>query len=231
MVVIAALLLLVCLLLGVGCAPPASELPSAREPAKVIYVVGQGWHTGIVVQRQDIPEALWPEHNDFPAAQFLEIGWGDKDFYQADEGSFGLALKAAFNSTASVLHVIGLRVPPEGFFVHSEILAVRLSPQGFERLCTFIHNAYKKDESGQAVALGPGWYESSRFYLAAGKYHLFYTCNTWAAKALQVAGCPINPTLALTTESVMSQVRRFGTVLRAPARTHTPSQSTTPLSQ
>jgi uncharacterized protein (TIGR02117 family) len=225
MVAIASLLLAF-LMLGAGCAPPASELPSAHEPAKVIYVVGQGWHTGIVIQRQDIPSALWPAHHDFPEAQFLEIGWGDKDFYQADEGSFGLALKAALNSKASVLHVIGLRVPPEEFFVHSEILAVRLPPQGFERLCAFIHTAYKKDESGRAIALGPGWYEYSRFYLAEGKYHLFHTCNTWAARALQVAGCPVNPTLALTTASVMSQVRKFATVLRVPPSKPTPAQNT-----
>jgi uncharacterized protein (TIGR02117 family) len=223
--------LIVLVLLGAGCATPVSELPKAHEPARVIYVVGQGWHTGIVVQRQDIPEALWPEQQDFPAARFLEVGWGDQDFYQAAEGSLGLALKAALNSTASVLHVIGLRLPPEEVFVASEILAVRLSPQGFERLCTFIHNAHKRDASGQAITLGPGWYADSRFYLATGQYHVLYTCNTWLAEALQVAGCPINPTLALTTESVMSQVRKFATPIRLPARPRMPSENAAPVPQ
>jgi uncharacterized protein (TIGR02117 family) len=201
-------------LLAAGCATPPSELPRPDESGKVIYVIGQSWHTGIAIRRQDIPAALWPEHNDFPTAQFLELGWGDKEFYQADEGSVGLALKAALHSTASVLHVIGLAVSPEEFFTDNEIIAVRLSLQGFEHLCRFIHHAYKKDANGQAIPLGPGWYANSRFYLAADKYHLFHTCNTWAARALRVAGCPLNPTLALTTESVMSQVRKFGTVLQ-----------------
>ena len=210
--------LLLALLLGAGCAPPASKLPAPHEPGMVIYVVGQGWHTGLVIRRQDVAEALWPEHNDFPEAQYLEIGWGDQQFYQAPEGTFGLALQAALNSTASVLHVVGLRLPPEAFFPDREIIAVRLSPSGFAQLCTYIHDSYKKDAAGQAMSLGPGWYEYSRFYQAEGRYRLWYTCNTWVAKALQVAGCPINTSMVLTTESVMSQVRKFGTVLQAHRR-------------
>lgn len=205
-------------LLGVtgGCAPPPSELPRPDEPGVVIYVVGQGWHTGLVIRRQDIAETVWPERNDFPEAQYLEVGWGDQAFYQAEEGSLRLALQASFSSAASVLHVIGLRIPPEAFFLRNEIIAVRLSPRGFTRLSVYIHNTYKKDAAGQAMALGPGWYADSRFYLAEGRYHLFYTCNTWVAQALQVAGCPINPSRKLTTESVMSRVRTFGTTVRAP---------------
>jgi uncharacterized protein (TIGR02117 family) len=227
-VYVACQLLLVLLLLGAGCTPPASELPTSHEPGTVIYVVGQGWHTGLVMRRQDIAEALWPEHRDFPEAQYLEIGWGDQQFYQAPEGTLGLALKAALNSTASVLHVVGLRQPPEVFFPGSEIIAVRLSPHGFARLCTYIHDAYKKDAAGQAMSLGPGLHEYSRFYRAEGRYHLFYTCNTWLAEALQVAGCPINPSLVLTTESLMSRVRTFGTTLQAPRSTQAQPEGVAP---
>jgi len=227
-VYVACQLLLVLLMLGAGCAPPASELPTPHAPGTVIYVVGQGWHTGLVIRRQDIPEALWPEHHDFPEAQYLEVGWGDQQFYQAAEGTLGLALKAALNSTASVLHVVGLHLPPEAFFPDSEIIAVRLTPNGFARLCTYIHNAYKKAASGQAMPLGPGWYEYSRFYQAEGRYHLLYTCNTWLAEALQVAGCPVNPSLVLTTENLMSRVRKFGTMLQAPRSTQAQPAGVTP---
>jgi uncharacterized protein (TIGR02117 family) len=167
------------------------------------------------VQREDISDALWPEHHDFPVAKYLEIGWGDKDFYQAPEASVSVALKAAFNSTASVLHIVGFRLPPTDYFPESEVIEVRLSVPGFERLSTFIHDTYQRDAQGRTIPLGPGWYLDSRFYLATGKYHLLNTCNTWIARALQAAGCPINPASALTAGQVASQVKTFGTMLRA----------------
>jgi uncharacterized protein (TIGR02117 family) len=143
------------------------------------------------------------------------VGWGDKDFYQASEQTLRLALKAALQSTASVLHVVGFAVPPEDYFAASEVLTVRLAPQGFAHLVTFIHQTYKRDEHGRAMPLGPGWYEHSRFYLAVGTYHLFNTCNTWVAKALRAAGAPMRPGSALTAGNVMEQVRAFGSVIRA----------------
>jgi uncharacterized protein (TIGR02117 family) len=198
-----------------GCASPPAELPAVSEVAKVVYVLGHGWHTGLVVQRADIPDGMWPEQADFPAAQYLEVGWGDKDFYQAAEGTLRLALKATLRSTASVLHVVGFAMAPEDYFPASEVIAVRLSPQGFVYLVTFIHQTYKRDAHGRAIPLGPGWYEHSQFYLATGTYHLFNTCNTWVAKALQTAGAPMRSGSAMTAGSVMEQVRGFGSIMRA----------------
>ena len=208
------LLLLILSPLG-GCASPPAEPPTVPHLAKVVYVLGHGWHTGLVVQRADIPDGIWPEHNDFPKAQYVEVGWGDKDFYQAQEPTFSLALKAALQSTASVLHVVGFNGPPEAYFPESEVIAVRLSPPGFERMSTFIHATYKRDENGRAIYLGPGWYEYSKFYLAMGTYHLFNTCNTWVAKALQAAGSPMYPASAMTAGNVMEQARKFGVTIRA----------------
>jgi uncharacterized protein (TIGR02117 family) len=183
----------------------------------VIYVIGHGWHTSLVVRRADIPDGLWPEHHDFPQATYLEIGWGDKDFYQAKQPSFGLALRAAVKSTGSVLHIVGFTLPPEEYFLTSDVFAVRLSPSGLAALSTFIHTTYKRDAQGHTIALGKGWYGDSTFYLAEGQYHLFNTCNNWIAQALQVAGGPIDPASAMTAGNVLSQVRQFGTDLRAPA--------------
>jgi uncharacterized protein (TIGR02117 family) len=199
-----------------GCTSSQSNLPNAYEPSRVIYVIGHGWHTSLVVQRADIPDGLWPTHHDFPQATYLEIGWGDKDFYQAKEPSFGLALRAAVKSTGSVLHIVGFTLPPEEYFPTSDVFAVRLSPSGLAALSTFIHTTYKRDAQGHTIALGQGWYGDSKFYLAEGQYHLFNTCNNWIAQALQVAGAPINSASAMTAGNVLSQVRRFGADLRLP---------------
>ena len=225
--------LLLCCLWG-GCAVSQNDLPKASEPARVIYVIGHGWHTGLVIKRADIPDGLWPEHNDFPQAIYVEVGWGDKEFYLAKEPTFGLALQAAVKSTGSVLHIVGFTPPPEAYFPYSDVLAVRLSLPGFEALSSFIHATYKRDAQGHTLPLGKGWYDDSRFYLAEGRYHLFNTCNNWIARALQAAGAPINPASAMTAGNVLSQVRAFATDLRAssaprarPGTTPSPSETTT----
>ncbi len=210
-----ALLLLLALLIPGGCAAPQPTSTQTHQHAKSIYVVSHGWHTSIVVQRTDIPDHLWPEHRDLPAATYIEVGWGDQAFYQAAKASIGLVLKAALQATPSVLHIAWFDTPVAHYFPASDIIEVGLSQSGFERLSIFIHETYTQDEPGKTVHLGPGLYRQSVFYQARGTYHLFNTCNNWTAQALQAAGRPIAPARAMTAGSVMAQTRKFGRTLRS----------------
>ena len=47
---------------------PAKLAPWPPRPGeeKIVYLLSHGWHSGIVVQRADIREDLWPEKADFP---------------------------------------------------------------------------------------------------------------------------------------------------------------------
>lgn len=215
-------LLLALFLLWGGCAGSDTSRPKADAPAPVatkdVYVIGHGWHTSVVIKRADIPDGVWPEHQDFSPAIYLEVGWGDRDFYQAKEPTLGLAIQAAVNSTGSVLHIVGFTPPPGEYFPTSDVIVVRVSPSGFAALSRFIQDTYKRDTQGRIMPLGKGWYGDSQFYLAEGRYHLANTCNNWVAKAIQVAGRPINPATAMTAGNVLSQVRQFGTPLRSPSR-------------
>ncbi|GIX47973.1 MAG: hypothetical protein KatS3mg131_2184 [Candidatus Tectimicrobiota bacterium] len=205
-----------CLLLALlaGACAPVPPVPPAPSPeAKTVYVVGHGWHTGIVVRRADIPPGRWPEHRDLPDTAYLEVGWGDKAFYMAPRPSLGLALKAALHPTPSVLYVVGFDASPRRMYPQREILAISLPPQGLGRLLDFIHETYQHDAAGQPLRVGQGPRRPSAFYLARGSYHLFNTCNTWVAKALLAAGCPMRPAWAFTAGSLLAQARRCGTPL------------------
>src|SRR5262244_2054656 len=104
------LVLVIGLLGAAGCATPGLPLypvPVQEEPL-YIYVVRHEWHTGLVVKYDDIDARLWPEKDDFPEALYLEVGWGDRDFYQTPRAGLGILLQAALKSPASVLFVIGL---------------------------------------------------------------------------------------------------------------------------
>jgi len=199
-----------------GCAAPVKELslPAAGEPSASVYLVNHGWHTGLMVRRADIPHGLWPESADFPAADYLEIGWGDRDFYQALAFDPGLALKAILFPTASVLHVVGFSGAEERYLPGIEVIELKVTRSRLERLIRYIHETYAREGAARAPPLRQGLYGDSRFYPAQGKFHLFNTCNTWTARALQAAGYPVTPTIR--AESLMAQARRFGRVIRAP---------------
>ena len=200
-------------ILSGACAGPVKELypPAANEPSRSVYLVSHGWHTGIVLRSADIPRAIWPEVDDFPGAKYLEVGWGDRDYYQAREPGVWLTLKAALWPTPSVLHIVGFNDAVGSYFPTSDIIRVELSACGFERLCGYIHDSYARDAAGQTIRLGPSLYGDGRFYLSREKFHLFNTCNVWTARGLRAAGLPVTPFLSITTGQVMSQAQQFGT--------------------
>jgi len=68
-----------------------------------------------------------PEKRDFPAADYLEVGWGERDFDMAETAGLWLLFMAAFLPNRSVLHVAGVRGELAGFFPQSEIVEIRLS--------------------------------------------------------------------------------------------------------
>jgi uncharacterized protein (TIGR02117 family) len=180
----------------------------------VVWVVGHGWHTGLVVREADVPAGLWPERADFPGARFLEVAWGDREFYVAPRGTLALALKAAFRSRGSVLHVAGFDAPPARSFEGSEVVELVLSREGFDRLARFIDDGHARGGARRAPRLAPGLYGASAFYPATGRYSLLNTCNTWIAAALRAAGCPVTPFWAATASGLLAQVRPLGRVLQ-----------------
>lgn len=186
----------------------------AREPAKTIYLVSHGWHAGIVVNRSDIPDDIRLVHKDFSSAGYLEIGWGDRDYYTTPDPHLGIALNAIFLPTPSVLHTVAFNDSVASYFPHSEIIIVRLSDAGLQRLIRYIAASYDRDPAGNLVPLGVGLYGASQFYRSQEMYHLFRTCNVWTARALYIAGCPLRPFLAITVDNLMSQAQSFGTMLR-----------------
>jgi uncharacterized protein (TIGR02117 family) len=204
------LLLAVGGLLGAACLGPVGGLypPAPGDATVTVHVVRHGWHSGLVIRRDQVPTGTWPEHDRFPAGRFVEVGWGDRAFYQSPDAGIALALEASFASGGSVLHVAGLDRAPAERFAHAEVSPVTLSAGGAEALARFVSRAFARDASGAPIDLGPGLYPGSRFYAATGRYSLVYTCNTWIADALRAGGCPITPAWALGAGNLMFQARR-----------------------
>jgi uncharacterized protein (TIGR02117 family) len=199
-----------------ACASPPKDLfpPDPGELSKTIYLVSHGWHAGIVVKRADIPAGIWPQHNDFPDAEYLEVGWGDMDYYMTPSPHMGITLKAGLLPTASVLHIVGFNGSVTRYFAHSEVIRVELSEVGFQRFCSYLENSYALDEAGRSQPLAPSLYGAGQFYLSRESYHAFNTCNVWTARGLREAGCPITPAENLSIDTLMTNVAKFGAVIQ-----------------
>lgn len=174
-----------------------------------------GAHSGIVVRAADVPPGAWPVRRDFADARYIEVGWGDRAYYQAPQPSLWLGLRALLWPGPGVLHMVALGSAPAREFPAAEIVALQVSPEGLARLVAAVAASHERDADGQPVAFGPGLYGASRFYASRQSFHLFATCNAWTAAMLREAGVPLGALPLPFAQALFSQLRRIGVVVQA----------------
>lgn len=170
-------------------------------------IVHDRWHAAIVVEKADVPMSVIPEVRDFPGAEYLEFSWGDRDYFPASDPGVGAALKAAFWSSGSILHVIGFHGAAGTSYPGAEIKEVKLTEERFDRLLGFISRTFLRPKPSAPADPQPGLYATSRFYAATGEFNVFRNCNTWVAEALSAAGLPVDPGHVITAGSLGDQLR------------------------
>jgi len=193
----------------------APTLAFAAGAAHRIWVVSNGWHSGIVLARADVPESVIPEITDFPHARFFEFGWGDAEFYPAREAGTWLALRAAFPGPA-VMHVAGLPDHPARIWPQVTILPFAVDTQGLRRLLDFLRDSFDRTGAGRAAVKARGIYPFSLFYPATGRFHLFNNCNTWTAQALTAMELGASLGGVNTADDLISRIRPFAAPQNAP---------------
>jgi uncharacterized protein (TIGR02117 family) len=181
----------------------------ASEPTVTIFVVSHGYHAGIVLPRVMLAElasgrgyaALIAVSTRFAGFPFLEMGWGDEEFYRSVPTIASLTVPMAARAlflpgNRSVVHVVGLSYPPRAAFPAADIIALDLSAKGFDRTLGRIDATFAPAGGAPADDAGPGLYGPSRFYRARGTFNIFHVCNHWLADLLDAAGVPTAPVLA-----------------------------------
>ncbi|MCA3388770.1 MAG: DUF2459 domain-containing protein [Roseomonas sp.] len=189
----------------------APALAFAGSAGQRIWVVSNGWHSGIVLARADVPESVIPEIADFPQARFFEFGWGDAEFYPAREAGAWLALRAAFPGPA-VMHVAGLPDHPARIWPNVTILPFAVDADALRRLLDFLRRSFDRAGAGRAVVTARGIYPFSLFYPATGRFHVFNNCNTWTAQALTAMGLGASLGGVNTADDLISRIRPFAAV-------------------
>lgn len=167
-----------------------TEAAWAEEP---ILLVSNGWHTGFVIARQDIPPKLLPEMSDFdPSVRWFEIGWGSAVYYPARHPDWKAAVEAALPGGA-VLHIAGLIDPYDQTFPSAKRIPLCPAPAERQALIWRILGTMERKGAQRVSPSYAGLYPFSLFYPAKGSFHLFHTCNSWTSEIL---GLPVASPIA-----------------------------------
>ena len=158
-----------------------------------IYIVSNGYHSGIIVPvsagGEDLSLLIKP--TDLPdqrlAGNYLLFGWGDRDFYlntpTLADVKASTALSALIGSGETLVHVDHLQSPADVVDPRAE----RLTTAEYLKLLRFIRATIIVSADGHAAPIA-GYGESDMFYEARGRYSLVNTCNNWTSDALAAAG-------------------------------------------
>lgn len=192
---------------------PVVSAQQQRGSAHTIYVAGISWHTGIVVPAYSLPDSLWPPDHQYPAEAYLEIGWGDSDFFPNESFNLWYAIKAVCWPTASVLHVNPLPDDLRKYYRGTRVVKIVVNDKQLEQLIHYLLGEFELDEDGAAILAEQGLYTDSYFYKADRSYYFPNNSNVWVARALKRTGFSISPIWYQTTGWVLNKAENFGVPL------------------
>jgi uncharacterized protein (TIGR02117 family) len=178
-----ALLLAGCTLTGTPPAPAAAE-------AAVVYVIGRGWHSDIAIPAEAISGPLAGLEQGFPGVRFLTFGFGERTFLVARRITLPILIAALLPSRSALL-VTALKATPEAAFGASNVVALRVSRPGLDRIVARLWRELEISAGGAPRVLASGPYPGSVFYAARDTYDALHTCNTWTAETLRAGGLPV----------------------------------------
>ena len=185
-----------------------------------VFLADHGYHAGLIVRRADLDRFSRTLDDPVLAALFLryqayewvELGWGDEQFYRLAPTISHVTISMAFNALSgrnegTVLHVVGLGPSPETVFRHSDLQRMELSEGGMAKVMSGVAASFATDRFGEPVELGKGIYGPSRFYRALGRYSLLNTCNAWLGERMAAAGLKVSPVSSMTSAGLLMEIR------------------------
>lgn len=206
------LLSYICLCIFLLIASPANAWQEP-ENRHVIYVSSISWHTGIVVPAYSLPDSLWRENHYYGDASFLEIGWGEADFYPSDGFNLWYALKSVFWPTSSVLHINPIHRQVEEYYADTDVVRIEINDEQLRRLSRYIVEGFELDENGKIIPVAAGKGPDSYFYKGSSSYYFPKNSNVWVARALERTGFSITPIWYQTTGLVLNKAEEFGELI------------------
>lgn len=182
-----------------------------------VYIAKMDWHVGILVEiNEEVIEKI-EAAKDFNEFEYIDIGWGDADFYQSPESfDLYLATKAILIPTSSVVRIQGYNWGINDIIKWRDYaFKIDLTYPQFGKFCDFINRSFLKDNENKLLVTSVKFKGAVKFYSSSHSYHVMNTCNTWVAEGLEVAGKNIESSDVTTAEELFMQLLNIGKLIKA----------------
>jgi hypothetical protein len=198
------------------CQAYPKPIQDSSSKIDTVYLIKSRWHTGIIMSVNDISLKNIRALNLFKDRKYVDIGWGDADFYQSPKDfDVYLAFKALFIPTESVVRIEGYDCDIKNIIEWSDFcIEFELHDRGFIGLCKFIDSSLSKTGTGRLIVTSTRDNNRIIFFKSDLKYYIFETCNKWVAEAFESAGFRVSPKWIITAENLFNEIKKFGTVLK-----------------
>jgi Protein of unknown function (DUF2459) len=213
-------------LLFAGClAPPSrvlAQTPDSTDEATIL-VARRHWHIDIGFAIADLDAPLKSLAEQFPGANYLFFGFGDRHYLMAQSHNLPVLLGALWPGPGMILGT-GIKATPAEAFGDAWVIELKVSSAEARSAQAFIWNSLANGESaadGKGVAndegaaslsvtaYAKGPYEGSLYFSALPRYSAFHTCNTWAAEVLKAAGLPVRSKRVWLAGQLWSQTQKL----------------------
>ncbi len=188
-------LFLAILLAGCASAPRPLPCDPGAGTGLGVWLLDRGWHTELALPPGSLEPALLGLAGR-PGAGFVAFGFGKRDFVLAEGPDLAAWLTGPIPGPA-VVEVTTRPWLPDG------AIWLPLSQQGLAALQGFLAASVTPDLAPVRV------HGRQSFFAATRGYSLNFTCNTWVAEALAVAGLPVRADGVRLTRGVLGQVARL----------------------
>jgi hypothetical protein len=188
-------------------AQPTEEGAAADPNAPVtIFVARRKWHVDIGFAAKDLEPPLRSLAADFPGAQFVFFGFGDRHYLLATNRHFASMLAAVWPGPGIIL-ATALKATPGEAFGAAEVIPLRATLGQARSVQAFIWGSLLKQNGAAGVyAVGP--YSGSLYFGATPRYSGAHTCNTWVAEILEAGGLQVHSAGVIFAGQLWTRVRR-----------------------
>ncbi len=171
---------------GIGALLPTRPAIIDCPTRDTVYLSTNGLHLYYLFPIKHLPDTLLKDLGLIGERYYLAVGWGDRNFYLETptwaKMRPGPTLRALFLPSEAVLHVAPYqRLPTDARSLH-------LCPGQVDTLVRYVTQTLAYDSEGSLLEVAStGYSDRDRFFLARGRYSLFFTCNNWINRGLKKA--------------------------------------------
>lgn len=164
------------------------------------------WHVDIGFAVKDLEPPLRSLAADFPGAQFLFFGFGDRHYLLAHNQHFPSMLAAVWPGPGIIL-ATGLKATPGEAFGAAKVIPLRATLGQARSVQGFMWGSLSK-QNGEAGVYAVGPYPGSWYFGATPRYSGAHTCNTWVAEILEAGGLPLHSAGVIFAGQLWTRVGR-----------------------